>query len=112
MLSRLDHVVVAVRDLSAATETYRALLGRAPSWRGAHPGAGTANTLFRLANTYLELISPCGTGVFADILNAHLAEKHDGPYGFVFATDDADAAAKLLREVKGPLEYLELEASD
>ena len=38
----------------------RALLGRRPSWRGVHPAWGTANTLFRLDNTYLELLSAVG----------------------------------------------------
>ena len=48
MLSALDHVVVAVRDLDAATASYERLLGRPPSWRGDHPAHATANTLFRL----------------------------------------------------------------
>jgi catechol 2,3-dioxygenase-like lactoylglutathione lyase family enzyme len=53
-LTTIDHAVIAVRDLDAASETYARLLGRRPSWRGSHPGAGTANVLFRLDNTYLE----------------------------------------------------------
>ena len=60
MLTSLDHIVIAVRDLPAATDLYGRLLGRRPSWRGVHPGYGTANTLLRLDNTYLELLSPSG----------------------------------------------------
>jgi catechol 2,3-dioxygenase-like lactoylglutathione lyase family enzyme len=94
----LDHILIAVEDLDAASEAYTVLLGRDASWRGEHPGLGTANALFRLANTYLELISPVGSGAFADVLSARLAGTGEGPYGLAFATDDADAAAKLLRE--------------
>ena len=54
MLTHLDHVIVAVRDLEAATQTLARLLGRGPSWRGEHPDLGTANVLFRLSNTYAE----------------------------------------------------------
>ena len=57
MFTALDHVVIAVRDLDAAAQSYARLLGRAPSWRGVHPGAGTSNVLFRLENSYLELLA-------------------------------------------------------
>jgi catechol 2,3-dioxygenase-like lactoylglutathione lyase family enzyme len=78
----LDHVIIGVRDLDAAAADYALLLGRAPSWRGEHPGRGTANALFRLENTYLELL----TG------------REDGPLGFALRTDDAAECALALRE--------------
>ena len=53
----LDHVVIAVQDLDAATPDYTVLLGREPSWRGEHPKYGTKNTLFRIDNMYIELIA-------------------------------------------------------
>lgn len=97
MLTRLDHVVVAVRDLDAASAAYRRLLGRAPSWRGHHPGLGTANTLFRLENTYLELLAPADDGPLGAYLTAHLAERGEGPLALAFGTADADAAVAALR---------------
>jgi catechol 2,3-dioxygenase-like lactoylglutathione lyase family enzyme len=97
MFTTLDHLVVAVRDLDAATATYAALLGRAPSWRGDHPGAGTANTLFRLANVYLELLGPTGSGALADPLRVHIERDGEGPYALAFGTPDAAACAADLR---------------
>lgn len=97
-LTTLDHAIIAVRDLPAASHTYAALLGRAPSWHGAHPGWGTANTLFRLSNTYVELLSPVGEGWFADVVRAHLDQHGDGPYGLAFGTADADTCAAVFRE--------------
>ncbi len=97
MLSSLDHIVIAVRDLDAATETYAALYGRSPSWRGTHPSWGTANTLFRLANTYIELLAPAGDGKHAEVLRTQLAGRGDGPYALAFGCADADAAASALR---------------
>ena len=98
MLHALDHAVVVVEDLEAATASYRELLGRRPSWRGEHPRLATANTLFRLANTYLELLSPVSDGGFADQLRARLAERGEGLLALAFATDDAAACSRTLRE--------------
>jgi len=97
MLQSLDHVIVGVRDLEASTATYASLLGREPSWRGAHPGMGTANSLFRLANTYLELLAPVGEGTTAARLRARLESDGEGLVGFAFGTDDAEECCRELR---------------
>jgi len=94
----LDHVIVGVRDLDLAAADYATLLGRAPSWRGDHPGWGTANALFRLENSYLELVAPSGDGPFGANLRARLDERGEGPIGFALRTDDATACAAALRE--------------
>ena len=93
-----DHVIVGVRDLDSAAVDYAKLLGRAPSWRGEHPGWGTANALFRLENSYLELVAASGEGPFGANLRARLDEAGEGPIGFALRTDDADALATALRE--------------
>lgn len=97
-LDTIDHAVVAVRDLDAASETYAKLLGRRPSWRGVHPGAGTANVLFRLDNTYLELLSPSGQGWLGDAIGARLKQQGEGPTAIAFGAADAAATATALRE--------------
>ncbi|MDT5218935.1 MAG: hypothetical protein QOF15_1040 [Mycobacterium sp.] len=88
----LDHVILAVRDLDDATRCYATLLSRSPSWRGDHPGWGTANSLFRLDNTYLELITPIGDGPLASTVAAHLHQRDEGTIGLAFATSDLDTA--------------------
>jgi catechol 2,3-dioxygenase-like lactoylglutathione lyase family enzyme len=93
----LDHLVVAVRDLDAASRVYARLLGRTPSWRGSHPGLGTANALFRLENTYLELLTPAGEGPFGAVLRDRLDGAGEGLVGFAFATADAAACTVELR---------------
>ena len=90
MNTSVDHLIIAVRDLAAATADYGLLLGRAPSWRGAHPDYGTANTLFKLDNTYIELLAPQGEGMAADIVNSILDKKGDCLGGLVFGTEDAN----------------------
>jgi catechol 2,3-dioxygenase-like lactoylglutathione lyase family enzyme len=98
MFEALDHVILAVRDLADATRRYATLFGRRPSWRGEHAGEGSANTLFRLGNTYLELLAPVGAGAVGDLLRARLDAQGEGPLGLALATPDADAAHAALAE--------------
>jgi catechol 2,3-dioxygenase-like lactoylglutathione lyase family enzyme len=98
MLHRLDHAIVVVRDLDAASRTYAALLGRRPSWRGEHPGMGTANVLYRLDNTYLELLCPQPKGSLAEGLRARLEGKGEGLLGLAFGTEDAGRCQAALAE--------------
>ena len=98
----LDHVVIAVRDLAGATRDYEALLGRRPSWRGEHPKYGTANTLFRIDNTYLELLA-IGDGKSKDKrwreqLSRHLDDRGEGVYALALGTSDAKATARQMRD--------------
>ncbi len=90
-LDTLDHVVIAVSDLAAAAADYATLLGRQPSWRGSHPGQGTANVLFALANTYIELLAPVADGELATALRQRLATAGSGPVALAFGTSDLDA---------------------
>jgi catechol 2,3-dioxygenase-like lactoylglutathione lyase family enzyme len=98
MLETLDHIVIGVGDLDASTATLAGLLGRRPSWRGRHPAYGTANALFRLDRTYLELLSPVGPGAVGDMLRASLDQNGDGLFALAFGTPDAHACALELRE--------------
>jgi catechol 2,3-dioxygenase-like lactoylglutathione lyase family enzyme len=97
VLQRLDHVVVAVADLEAATRDTEALLGRPPAWRGSNPGQGTANALFPLANCYLELLSPEGGGGLGARVARLLETRGEGVLALAFGTDDAAACADWLR---------------
>jgi catechol 2,3-dioxygenase-like lactoylglutathione lyase family enzyme len=98
MLTALDHFVIAVRDLAPAVRTYSRLLGRAATWRGEHPVLGTENALFRLENTYLELLAPTpGAG---DWLARQIETRGEGPFALAFASDDAEAF-RTLAEARG-----------
>ena len=86
----IDHIIIAVDDLDAASRDYAVMLGRAPSWHGTHPDYGSANTLFRLDNCYLELLAAQGEGWAADMVTQAIAKQGEGLCGLVFGTDDAD----------------------
>ena len=90
MTTAIDHLILAVDDLDRATAEYSALLGRLPSWRGTHPDHGTANTLFKLGNAYIELLAPNVAGMAGDIVNDILAERGSCLGGLVFRTSNAE----------------------
>ncbi|MCP4006139.1 MAG: hypothetical protein GY725_18300 [bacterium] len=98
MLQTFDHVVIVVRDLEAATNSYQRLLGRKPSWRGIQLDSGTANSLFQLDNMFIELLSPVSQGEVARVTREALAKQGEGLGLLCFGTDDADALAKELRQ--------------
>lgn len=56
MLTAFDHLVVAVRDLAGASETWRRL-GFDARPGGRNPGRGTHNAIIRFGVQYIELLS-------------------------------------------------------
>lgn len=104
----LDHLVIAVRDLDRATDAYSKLLGLAPSWHGSHPTYGTANVLFRLPETYIELLAPTdertGVGLQPDVkspwlqaLRQRLDTTGEGLYAVALGTNDIEATLASAR---------------
>jgi Glyoxalase-like domain len=53
----LDHVLIAVADLTAAGERLERRHGLASVEGGRHAGLGTANRIVPLGDTYLELVA-------------------------------------------------------
>ena len=97
-IDTIDHIMIAVKDLAQAEEDYTKLLGRVPSWRATHEGMNMAHIIYRLANTYLELMTPHGAGGFGDKIQAHLDEKGEGLFGLAFGTNDVAGVAARLQE--------------
>ena len=91
-VAAVDHVILAVKDLAEAEKVYSGLFGRTPSWRGHHPGGGTSNVLYRLANTYVELLAATGEGPNATAVNAFLEQNGEGVFGIALQVRNADEA--------------------
>lgn len=60
MLDRLNHVAIAVPDLTAATDVYRDTLGARVSMPQALPEHGVTVVFVELENTKVELLEPLG----------------------------------------------------
>jgi catechol 2,3-dioxygenase-like lactoylglutathione lyase family enzyme len=98
---QLDHVLIAVRDLDAATATYESILGAPAAVRSEHPTYGTRNALFVFERgPYLELIATRddgATGSFRGSLASFLDTRGEGLYGLALSPEDMAAAIERLR---------------
>lgn len=111
MITGLDHAVILVRDIEAAIEGYRTLLGGSPVWRAEKDGVATA--IFTLANTSLELMAPVAEGEGADRVRTVLDAQGEGLASVAFAVDDIDKARhRLARLGLSPSEISDGESRD
>ena len=78
-------------------------MGTPPVWTGMHKSLGTSNALFNFQNTYLELLSPTGEGLGADLINNYLKNTGEGLIGMVFATKDINGVYQSLQNHGFPL---------
>jgi len=60
MIGRLNHVAIAVKDLAAASRTYRETLGAELSEPLPQPEHGVTVVFVTLPNTKIELLEPLG----------------------------------------------------
>ena len=88
MIKRLDHLIIAVKDIEEAERNYTKLFGNEPVWRGEHKELGTINSLYNFSNIYLELLATNGKGIGADLVERSLSENGEGLAGLVLGTDD------------------------
>ncbi len=88
-ITRLDHVVIAVKNLEAAAATYRKF-GVTLTPRGLHEGKGTGNHCIMFGDTYVELLGIVdgvgATGRLAQRVN----ERGEGGMAIAYGADDAD----------------------
>lgn len=95
-INRLDHIIIAVRDLDAAATAWRKL-GLTLTPRGLHEGKGTGNHCIMFPDSYIELLGIVdetgAKGRLADRVNL----RGEGGMGIAWGADDADIACKALR---------------
>ena len=108
MISSLDHLIIAVKDINEAEENYRKIFGIEPVWKGEHKALGTSNVIFNFKNTYCELLSANGDGIGASLVNNAIEENGDGLIGLVFGTNNAEESFSKLKK----LGYLITEPSE
>ncbi|MCW5680241.1 MAG: methylmalonyl-CoA epimerase [Xanthobacteraceae bacterium] len=60
MIGRLNHVAIAVKDIKAASEVYKAKLGAEVSEIVPQPEHGVSTVFITLPNTKIELLEPLG----------------------------------------------------
>jgi hypothetical protein len=97
----LDHVLIAVADLSSAARKMEKRYGLASVEGGRHAGWGTANRIVPLGETYLELITvvdegEAATSTFGRWVAAGIGSAPGRPLGWVVRTNRIDEVAQRL----------------
>ncbi|HEY0352960.1 MAG TPA: methylmalonyl-CoA epimerase [Enterovirga sp.] len=97
MIGRLNHVAVAVKDLEAASRTYRDTLGAKVTAPLPQPEHGVTVVFVNLPNTKIEFLEPLGAD---SPIAGFLAKNPDGGiHHLCYEVDDILAARdRLVRE--------------
>ena len=98
MISSIDHLIIAGKDIHDAEENYRKIFGMEPVWKGEHKALGTANVIFNFKNTYCELLSANGDGLGAELVNSAIEEQGDGLIGVVLGTNNIEESFSKLKK--------------
>jgi len=95
MIGRLNHVAIAVKDLTAATALYRDTLGARVSQPLPQPEHGVTVVFVELPNTKVELLEPLG----ADSPVGKFIERNPdgGIHHICYEVDDIIAARDRLK---------------
>ena len=102
MPTRFDHVVIGVRDLDAATQSYQQL-GFDVRPGGQHTGLGTHNAIIRFGLDYLELLAiydeaeARAGGIGGQMLLDLFHKRESSLLGYCLAVEDIEEEAKRLR---------------
>ena len=95
MLGKLNHVAIAVKDIKAATATYRDTLGATVSAETDLPEHGVTTVFVELPNTKIELLQPLGDN---SPIARFLEKNSDGGIHHVcYEVDDIHTAVEKLK---------------
>ena len=95
MLRRVDHVALAVADLNASIEHYQRVWGLTLSHREVVTEQGVEEAMFRLGDTYLQLVAPLD----ADTpVGRFIQRRGEGLHHIAYEVDGIEAALATARE--------------
>ena len=88
MLGKLNHVAIAVKDISSATKTYKDIFGAQVSEPLDQPIHGVTVVFVTLPNTKIELISPLGES--SPIMNFFNKNQNGGIHHICYEVKDLE----------------------
>lgn len=93
ILTEIDHIGIAVRDLPEALDTYREAFGATVEHREELVDDGVEVALLQVAESYIQLISPTRED---STVTAFLEERGEGLHHVGFRVDDCAAVLEIL----------------
>ena len=95
MLRRVDHVALAVSDLSVSIEHYQRVWGLTLSHREVVAEQGVEEAMFRLGDTYLQLVAPLSPDT---PVGRFIERRGEGLHHIAYEVEGIEAALASARE--------------
>ena len=98
MLTEIDHVAIAVRDLEAAIEYYRTTFGAEVAHRERVDSDGVEEALIKVADSYIQLLTPTSPD---SPVAKYLDKRGEGVHHVGYRVDDCGAALQAVKDAGG-----------
>ncbi|TMM14069.1 MAG: methylmalonyl-CoA epimerase [Actinobacteria bacterium] len=98
LLTEIDHVAIAVRDLDAAIEYYRSTFGATVAHRERVESDGVEEALIKVADSYIQLITPTADD---STVAKFLERKGEGLHHVGYRVDDCGVALQAVKDAGG-----------
>lgn len=95
MLRRVDHVALAVSDLDASIAHYQRVWGLTLAHREVVPEQGVEEAMFRLGDTYLQLVAPLSLDT---PVGRFIERRGEGLHHVAYEVEGIEAALASARE--------------
>ncbi len=97
-LTEIDHVAIAVRDLGAAIDWYRAAFGAVVDHREIVHSDGVEEALLKVAESYVQLLTPIRED---SPVAAYLEKRGEGLHHVGYRVADCAAALQAVKDAGG-----------
>jgi len=98
VLTEIDHVAIAVRDLDGAVDYYRSTYGVEPVHREVVEKDGVEEVLLRVAESYIQLLTPVRDD---SPVAKYLEKKGEGIHHVGYRVDDCGVALDAIKALGG-----------
>lgn len=98
LLTELDHVAIAVRDLEAAVAYYADTFGADVCHRERVDSDGVEEALLKVADSYIQLLTPTRDD---STVATYLAKRGEGIHHVGYRVDDCAAALQSVKDHGG-----------
>ena len=98
LLTEIDHVAIAVRDLEAAVAYYADTFGATVTHRERIDSDGVEEALLKVADSYIQLLTPTSD---ESPVARYLEKKGEGIHHVGYRVDDCAAALRSVHEHGG-----------
>ena len=98
LLTEIDHVAIAVRDLEAAIAYYAEVFGAEVTHREVVESDGVEEALLKVADSYVQLLTPTRDG---SPVHTFLERRGEGIHHVAYRVDDCAAALQAVKDAGG-----------